>query len=69
MNDLPLLIMNEQGVREEGIIRGGRFSVKTRDFDISNINAFWEDMTVCRQLSVWIGKVMDYYLFLNIKRS
>ncbi len=69
LNDLPLLIMNEKGVREEGIIRGGRFCVKTCDFDISHINEFWEDVTVSRQISVWIGKVMDYYLFLNIKRS
>ena len=66
--DLPLLIINEEGVREEGIIKGGRFSVKTIKFDLSQMENFFESNTFKEQLLVWIGKVMDYYLFLNLKK-
>lgn len=68
LNDLPLLIINEEGVREEGIIKGGKFSVKTKHFDLMRIDDFFADKTVDRQISVWIGKVIDNYLFLNLKR-
>lgn len=68
LNDLPLLIINEEGVREEGIIKGGRFSTKTNSFNLEHINDFWDDKTVQRQIAVWMGKVIDYYLFLNIKK-
>lgn len=68
LNDLPLLIVNEAGIREEGIIKGGRFSVKTPSFTLEHIDDFFADKTVRRQISVWVGKVIDYYLFLNIKK-
>ncbi len=68
LNDLPLLIINELGVREEGIIKGGKFSSKTKPFDLLNIDDFFNDETVKKQISVWIGKVTDYYLFLNLKK-
>lgn len=68
LNDLPLLIINEEGVREEGIIKGGKFSVKTNRFNLQNIEEFFADKTVDRQISVWAGKVLDYYLFLNLKK-
>lgn len=66
--DLPLLIINEEGIREEGIIKGGRFSAKTKNFILDSPDAYFSDETVRRQIAVWMGKVMDYYLFLNIKR-
>lgn len=66
--DLPLLIVNEDGFREEGIIKGGRFSVKTKKFQLNYIDEFFNDTTLQEQLSVWIGKVTDYYLFLNLKK-
>ncbi len=66
--DLPLLIINEEGVREEGIIKGGRFSVKTQRFNLSHIDEFFNNETVNQQIAVWMGKVIDYYLFLNIKK-
>lgn len=68
LNDLPLLIINEEGVREEGIINGGKFSVKTNRFNLQNIEGFFADKTFERQISVWVGKVVDYYLFLNLKK-
>lgn len=68
LNDLPLLIINELGVREEGIIKGGKFSSKTNPFNLSNIDDFFNDETVKKQISVWVGKVTDYYLFLNLKK-
>ncbi len=67
--DLPLLIMNEEGIREEGIIKGGKYSIKTNRFNLINIEEFFDDEIVKKQLLVWIGKVMDYYLFLNLKKS
>lgn len=66
--DLPLLIINEDGVREEGIIKGGKFSIKTSHFELSSIDDFFNDKTVSQQINVWIGKVTDYYLFLNLKK-
>lgn len=68
LNDLPLLILNEEGVREEGIIKGGKFSVKTKRFNLGNIDDFFNDKTLKKQIAVWTGKVMDYYLFLNLKK-
>lgn len=68
LNDLPLLIINEEGVKEEGIIQGGKYCVKTKKFDIENIEKFWEDKIVLQQISVWIGKVVEYYLFLKLKK-
>ena len=68
LNDLPLLIINEKGIREEGILKGGKFSVKTYPFDLSDINSFFVNKTIDRQISVWIGKVTDYYLFLNLNK-
>lgn len=66
--DLPLLIINEEGIREEGIVKGGRFSVKTINFNLTNMDDFFNDNTFNEQLLVWIGKVTDYYLFLNLKK-
>lgn len=68
LNDLPLLIINEEGVREEGIIQGGRFSVKTAKFKLNDIESFLSNKTFEQQLLVWVGKVVDYYLFLNLKK-
>lgn len=68
LNDLPLLIINEAGVREEGILKGGKFSTKTKKFDLSSIDNFFKDKTVEQQIAVWAGKVTEYYLFLNLKK-
>lgn len=68
LNDLPLLIINEDGVREEGIIKGGKFSTKTQKFNLSSIDNFFNNKTVEQQIAVWAGKVTEYYLFLNLKR-
>lgn len=68
LNDLPLLIINEDGVREEGIIKGGKFCTKTQKFNLSSIDSFFCDKTVEQQISVWAGKVTEYYLFLNLKK-
>lgn len=68
LNDLPLLVINEEGVREEGIIKGGKFRTKTKQFNLQKIEEFFNDKTVDRQISVWIGKVTNYYLFLNLKK-
>lgn len=66
--DLPLLIINEIGVREEGIIKGGRFSVKTQNFKLSCIDDFFNSDELKNKLAVWLGKVKEYYLFLNLKK-
>lgn len=68
LNDLPLLVINEEGVREEGIIKGGKFCVKTNKFNLSSIDSFFDDKTVEQQIAVWAGKVSEYYLFLNLKK-
>ena len=68
MYDLPLLIINEEGVREEGIITGGRFSHKTKNFSLSNIDDFINDNIVNQQILTWIGRVHEMYLFLNLKK-
>ena len=68
LNDLPLLIMNEVGLWEEGILCGGRFSIKTQSFDLNRMDEYFADVTVDQQLKVWLGRVMDYYLFLNLKK-
>lgn len=68
LNELPLLIINEEGVREEGIIKGGKFSVKTKQFNLEQIDDFFTDKMVDRQITVWAGKITDYYLFLNLKK-
>lgn len=67
-NDLPLLILTEDGVREEGIIKGGRFSIKVKPFSLQNMDAFFEDSTVRKQISVWVGRVADNFLFLNLNK-
>ncbi len=54
--DLPLLIINEEGVREAGIIKGGRFSVKTQNFNLDKIDDFFNDEIVNHQIAVWVGK-------------
>ena len=63
-----LLEINEEGVREEGIIKGGKFCVKTNKFNLSSIDSFFDDKTVEQQIAVWAGKVSEYYLFLNLKK-
>ena len=68
LNNLPLLIINEEGIREEGIITGGKFSTKTKRFNLSNIDDFFNDKVVEQQIAVWAGKVIEYYLFLNLKK-
>lgn len=40
LNDLPLLVINEEGVREEGIIKGGKFCTKTKKFNLQKIEEF-----------------------------
>lgn len=67
-NDLPLLILVEEGVREEGIIKGGRFCTKVKPFSLQNMDAFFAEDTVQRQISVWAGKVSDNYLFFNLNK-
>lgn len=66
--DLPLLIINETGVREEGIIKGGRFSVKTQTFELSCIDEFFNSDEFKNKVTVWLGRVKEYYLFLNLKK-
>ena len=68
LNDLPLLVINEEGVREEGIIKGGKFGIKTNKFNLSSLDSFFDDKTVEQQIAVWAGKVTEYYLFLNLKK-
>lgn len=68
LNDLPLLVINEEGVREEGIIKGGKFCVKTNRFNLTSIDSFFHDETVEKQIAVWAGKVTEYFLFLNLKK-
>ena len=68
LNDLPLLIINEKGVREEGIIKGGKYCTKTLKFDLEYIDDFFNNQTVEQQIAVWAGKVIEYYLFLNQKK-
>lgn len=68
LNDLPLLIINEEGVREDGILKGGRFSVKTKKFNLNKLESFFDSEIFNEQLMVWTGKVTDYYLFLNLKK-
>ena len=68
LNDLPLLIINEGGIREEGIVKGGKFCTKTKKFDLSKIDDFFSDKTIDQQIAVWAGKVTEYYLFLNLKK-
>lgn len=67
-NDLPLLILVEEGVREEGIIKGGRFSTKVKPFSLQNMDSFFADGTVRKQIAVWAGKVADNFLFLNLNK-
>ncbi len=69
LNDLPLLIMNEIGIREEGILQGGRFCTKTDPFALTNIETFFSDDTVCRNIRIWAGEVFDYYLSLNLRQD
>lgn len=66
--DLPILIINENGIREEGIMQGGRFCVKTNNFQLSDIHSFFNDEIVNQQINVWIGRVQEKYLFLNMKK-
>ncbi|MBR3039108.1 MAG: hypothetical protein IKI20_00420 [Lachnospiraceae bacterium] len=68
LNDLPLLIINEEGVREEGIIAGGKFCYKTDPFSLDNIDCFFNQKIIEKQISVWLGKVNENYLFLNLKK-
>ncbi|SHH08406.1 hypothetical protein SAMN02745229_00180 [Butyrivibrio fibrisolvens DSM 3071] len=68
LNDLPLLIINEEGVREEGIIAGGKFCYKTDPFSLDNIDYFFKQKVIEKQISVWLGKVNENYLFLNLKK-
>jgi len=68
LNDLPLLIINEEGVREEGIIAGGKFCYKTDRFSLDNIDCFFNQKIIEKQISVWLGKVNENYLFLNLKK-
>ena len=68
LNDLPMLILNEKGVREEGIIQGGRFSVKLKSFNLNDIDTYFCDEIVNAQIQVWIGKVKEYFLFLNLNK-
>ena len=66
--DLPLLIINEEGLIENGILTGGRFSFKTDNFSLSNIDDFFANDVIKMQINAWIGKVNEKYLFLNLKK-
>ena len=68
INELPLLILNEIGVREEGIITGGRFCYKTESFSLEDMDSFFDNKLVKKQISVWLGAVAEQYLFLNLKK-
>lgn len=69
LNDLPLLIMNERGLREEGIVTGGKFCTKTQNFDLNEADNFFEDRIVKQQISVWTGKVNANNLFLEMQKA
>lgn len=69
INRLPLLIINEHGLYEEGIMVGGRFSTKTRSFDLADIDSFFADPSVGRQIEVWADQVYKLYYFLNLKMT
>lgn len=69
LNDLPLLVINEDGVREEGIIKGGNFCTKTKNFNLSAIDDFFNNVTIEQQIAVWAGKVTEYYLFLTLNKA
>ena len=69
INDLPLLILNEKGIREEGVLQGGRFCTKTDCFELSNVEAFFSDKIVHQKIQIWAGKVFDNYLFLNLRKD
>lgn len=66
--DLPLLLINEEGIREEGIMTGGRYCFKTENFSLSQPQKFFVDKNIQRQIAVWSGKVLDYYMFLKLKK-
>ncbi len=68
MYDLPMLIINEKGVREEGVISSGRFNVKCQSFDLSDGKSFFENDIVNKQIAVWVGQVTERYLFLNLNK-
>ena len=68
LNELPLLIINEKGIREEGIIAGGKFCYKTDSFSLDSIDDFFSHKVIEKQISVWLGKVNENYLFLNMKK-
>ena len=69
INRLPILIINEQGLFEEGIVVGGRFSSKTKQFDLTDIDAFFVDPLVCHKIDEWADQVHKLYNFLNIKMT
>ena len=69
LNNLPTLIINEEGVREEGIISGGRFSVKTKKFNLKRMDDFFKSKTINKQISVWVGQVTDKYLFYTLNKT
>lgn len=66
--DLPMLIINEEGVREEGVISSGRFNVKCQSFNLSDSKSFFENDIVNKQIAVWAGQVTERYLFLNLNK-
>lgn len=66
--DLPMLIINEKGIREEGIISSGKFNVKCQSFDLSDSKSFFENDIVDKQIAVWVGQVTERYLFLNLNK-
>lgn len=68
MYDLPMLIINEEGVREEGIISGGRYNVKCHSFNLTDMDSFFNNDIVDKQISVWIGQVSEKFLFLNLNK-
>ena len=40
----------------------------TNGFNLDKIDDFFNDEIVNHQIAVWVGKVTDYYLFLNLKK-
>ncbi len=67
--DLPILIINEDGITEDGILMGGRYSTKAKKFNIKNVDQYFADPDVQKQLCIWVGKVMEHYLFLDMRKT
>lgn len=71
LNNLPMFILNEKTVREEGVIQGGRFSIKAPGFrltDEKEIVQYFTNEDFKQLFDIWYGKVLELYRFLNLKK-